>query len=235
MRLVSRASPWAWAAMAALVNPIADFPLNDDWIYAPAARNPLSSMVIFDPGTGDTQSVRAGLLGALFCLPLGFFLHGAANIHAGTGPGRDIGALRHTSPPRQPAPLMALVGAAVLAFNPVWFNVSNGFMTDVPFLSGDPSGDPVPGVLGADRDSPGGDAARACFRVRRGPDQADRLVRPTWIYAIAWPVSHGVRFATLWRGGLPLLLGAVLHVGFQHWLIATGRAPDVSSWTMFMS
>jgi hypothetical protein len=213
-----------WAAMAALVNPIADFPMNDDWIYGGSAKSIIDHGHFWIPGPSIPNLFAQAYWGALFCLPFGFsftalristLVLGLAGVLALYALLRRLGG----------EPRLALIGAATLAVNPLWFNLANGFMTDVPFLSVT-----ILSLLllvwGDDRDSPWA----TLFGL--GLAFVAILIRQTGLfilvgYAIANPVRHGFRFAALWRGGLPLLLGVGIHVGLQRWMTETGRMPDM--------
>jgi hypothetical protein len=213
-----------WVAMAALVNPIANFPLNDDWIYAGSAKSIVEHGHFWIPGPSIPNLLPQAYWGALFCLPSGFsftalrastLVLGLAGLLALYALFRRLGG----------EPRLALLGTAVLACNPLWFNLATGFMTDVPFLAVTIMA-LLALVWGEDRRSP--------WAMVPGVGLAfvAILIRQTGLflllgYAMATPVRHGFRFAALLRGGVPLLLGVALHVGFQHWLTGTGRAPDV--------
>ena len=62
-----------WIFMAWLVNPIGEFPLNDDWVHARAVRTLLKTSQ-FTLADGHSSSNLFALVywGALFCLPFGF-------------------------------------------------------------------------------------------------------------------------------------------------------------------
>src|SRR5438045_5503778 len=61
-----------WIAMSALVNPIGDFPLYDDWRYAFGVRAILESGRFELPYPGAPNVFLQAYWGALFCLPSGF-------------------------------------------------------------------------------------------------------------------------------------------------------------------
>jgi 4-amino-4-deoxy-L-arabinose transferase-like glycosyltransferase len=123
-----------WCAGAVFANPVGDFPLNDDWVYGLAVRHLLE--------TGDyrpldlaTPTLLSNVLwGALFCLPTGFSF---TALRVSTLVASWLGVLgayvlvRDFQQPRW----LALAIALTLAFNPVYFALSNTFMTDVPFIA----------------------------------------------------------------------------------------------------
>jgi hypothetical protein len=61
-----------WILMSALVNPVGDFPLNDDWTYALAVKSILQIGRFALPSSATTNTFAQAYWGALFCLPFGF-------------------------------------------------------------------------------------------------------------------------------------------------------------------
>ena len=61
-----------WIAAVIAVNPIGDFPLNDDWAYGGAVRTLIQEGDFRLSGWTATNLLGQVLWGALFCLPLGF-------------------------------------------------------------------------------------------------------------------------------------------------------------------
>jgi hypothetical protein len=123
-----------WSAMVLVVNPIGDFPLNDDWAYGLAVRDLVDRHSLLIPPWTSASLVAQLLYGFLFCLPFGFSFTALriAALTAGLGAvlaayalAREAGVDRGTS----------FICAATLAANPLFFECSNTFMTDVPFLA----------------------------------------------------------------------------------------------------
>lgn len=124
----------AWWAGVALVGPHGDFPLNDDWGYAPAVR------ALVDEGAlrfTDWQSmplITHVLWGWLFAAPAGFS-HDALRLSTlvlgWLGVLAMYALLRQLKAPR----FAAGVGAALLLVNPLYFGLAFSFMTDVPFTA----------------------------------------------------------------------------------------------------
>jgi 4-amino-4-deoxy-L-arabinose transferase-like glycosyltransferase len=120
--------------MSALVNPVGDFPLNDDWTYALAVKSILQTGRFALPSPATTNIFAQAYWGALFCLPFGFSFTalrfstltlGAAGILAFYLLLREIGGNRSA----------ALLGSLTLAANPLYFGLAHTFMTDVPVLA----------------------------------------------------------------------------------------------------
>jgi hypothetical protein len=124
-----------WITISAIVNPLGDFPLNDDWVYGRAVQS------IFEKGGftlagGNTSAnlIAQSFWGALFCLPFGFsftalristLTMGLIGVLASYGLLREVGVSQRIS----------LLGSLLIALNPIYFGLSNTFMTDVPFFA----------------------------------------------------------------------------------------------------
>lgn len=117
-----------------IVNPIGDFPLNDDWSYGLTVKY-LREHGDFRPvGWTSMPFISQALWGALFCVPRGFsftalrFSTLTLSLVGVLGLYLLIWQLRRSR-------LLAFVCALMLAFNPVYFALSNTFMADVPFTT----------------------------------------------------------------------------------------------------
>lgn len=120
--------------MVLLVNPLGDFPLNDDWDYGRTVYCLVKEGNLQLTGWSVPAVIAQIAWGALFCLPFGFsftalrfstLLLGLIGIIATYGLLREIKANQ----------IIAFIGALIIATNPLFFSVSNTFLTDVPFLS----------------------------------------------------------------------------------------------------
>lgn len=123
-----------WVAMILVINPLGDFPLNDDWAYGLAVRDLIDKHAVVIPPWTSASLVAQTFYGLLFCLPFGFSFTvlriatgalGLVAVLATYGLARETGGDRRTS----------FVCAAALAVNPLVFQCSNTFMTDTPFLA----------------------------------------------------------------------------------------------------
>jgi hypothetical protein len=123
-----------WIAMEIAIDPIGDFPLNDDWAWGLAVKTLCERHVLTMPGWADATVIAQVLWGALTCLPHGFSFTalrlatatwGLAAVLATYGLARETGASRG---------LAFLCGLAV-ATNPLLFASGNTFMTDTPFMA----------------------------------------------------------------------------------------------------
>jgi len=216
----------AWAALWLLTVPLGEFPLNDDWVYALAVRSIVETRRYALPSPATANVFAQAYWGALFCLPFGFSFTalrvstcvlGMAGVLTLYLLLRELGGERR----------LAAIGALTLAVNPLYLCLSTSFMTDVPFTALVTASLwlYVRGVKRGSAASIGGAFAVAFAAI---------LVRQ---FALMLPLAFGV--AHLLRKGpglrslaiaaLPLLLGAALHVGYERWVVSTGRTPLVFS------
>ena len=215
-----------WVIAILLVNPRGNFPLNDDWCYGKAVVNLIRHHEIRFVGITTMTLIAQVLWGALFCLIFGMSFTslristlalGLAGVLAVYGLLREIGVPRW----------IAMVGALVLALNPLYVSLSNTFMTDVPFaalaflsiyayvraLRRESSGMIVLGT------------AFACIAV---------LIRQFGIilpigFGLAHLVKNGVRVRSLAAVVLPTIVTGALLIGFVQGLKAAHRLPSYYS------
>jgi hypothetical protein len=124
-----------WIVMSVIVNPLGDFPLNDDWVYGRAAQSIVEKgNFTLSGGNTSTNLIAQAFWGALFCLPFGFSFSalristltlGLIGVLVTYGLLREVGTNRPIS----------LFGAFLIALNPIYFGLSNTFMTDIPFFA----------------------------------------------------------------------------------------------------
>lgn len=211
-----------WILMIVLTNPLGDYPLNDDWVYALAVESVLETGYYQFPSASSANVGPQIYWGALFCLPFGFSftalrfstltlgLMGVWALH---------GLIRYYAEDNK----TALLGALTLAVNPLYFGLANSFMTDVPFIAV---------VL------------IAMYFLVRGLQHDSRydialglvitflaiLVRQLGLvvllaFAVAYLVKRGFTFPRLAKVSALVVLGGLLHIAYQYWLISTGRTP----------
>ena len=120
-----------WAIAVILVNPIGDFPLNDDWAYAQSVKSFLETGKFELPGWAVANLLPQVLWGALFCLPFGFSftaLRFSTLVLGWLGVITTYLLIKEVCSHQK----LAFIGALLIALNPVYFGLSNTFMTDVP-------------------------------------------------------------------------------------------------------
>ena len=120
-----------WLFLVILVNPIGNFPLNDDWAYGWTVNTLLTTGQFYLSDWTAPNLVPQALIGTLFTLPFGFSFTalrfstltlGLLGVLVTYGLLREVNAARGA----------ALCGALILALNPLYFSLANSFMTDVP-------------------------------------------------------------------------------------------------------
>jgi hypothetical protein len=124
----------AWVVCVILINPVGDFPLNDDWAFGLPVEVLLTEHALKFTDWQSTSLVVQLFWGAIFCLPFGFSFTALrlSTLTLGlVGIIGFYGLLRHLGADRR----IAVFGAAVLGFNPLYINLSYTFLTDVPFLA----------------------------------------------------------------------------------------------------
>lgn len=212
-----------WVIMVILVNPIGDFPLNDDWAYGYSVKVLLEQGDFQLSGWTATNLLTQVLWGALFCLPFGFSFTALrfSTLTLGLiGVLATYGLLREINTNSK----LSLVGALVVAVNPLYFGLSHTFMNDVHFfglailslylfvrgLNKDSKAEIVIGTI------------VACITVLT---RQVGLVIPL-AYGCAYIFKKGITIRNGIRGFLPAFIGLSTQVFYQKWLQITMRAPD---------
>jgi hypothetical protein len=210
-----------WIIMSVVVNPLGDFPLNDDWVYGRAVQS-IVEKGSFTLAGGNTSAnlIAQAYWGALFCLPFGFsftalristLILGLMGVLASYGLLREVGTGRPIS----------LFGTFLIALNPIYFSLSNTFMTDIPFYSL---------------------AIMSLYFLIRGLKHNRRIelifgiflsylslfVRQNGIvilvaFGFAYLVKKGLSKASFARAFTPTLFGICLQFIYQSWLELTNR------------
>lgn len=209
-----------WLLMAALVQPVGDFPLNDDWVYALAVKSVVETGYFQFPSPSMANVGPQVYWGALFSLPFGFsftalrfstLVLGFIGVIALYGLLRQLKVETKTS----------LFGALTLAVNPLYFGLANTYMTDVPFITL---------VLVALYFLVRGLQQDSSFHIVIGliVTYLAILIRQFSLvvligFALAYPMKKGFTFSNIAKVASLVILGVLLHVGYQYWLANTGR------------
>jgi len=211
-----------WIVMITLVNPIGEFPLNDDWVYALAVKSVLETGYYQFPSPSSANVGPQVYWGALFCFLFGFsftalrfstLILGLIGILVLYQLIRELGNDQKT----------ALLCALTLAVNPIYFGLANSFMTEIPFISL---------VTISSYYLMRGLQSNASFHIALGLafSFAAILVRQLGVlilvgFAFAYPVKYGFRLKNILKASLPFILGILLHVAYQYWMVNSGRTP----------
>ena len=124
----------SYIILIVLVNPIGDFPINDDWAYARSVLSLVEDGEFHLLGWGAMTLVSQVVWGALWVKLFGFsfdvlrFSTILLGLVALTGCYYLLLSLSKET-------WIAITGTCVLMVNPLFIVLSNSFMTDVPFLA----------------------------------------------------------------------------------------------------
>ena len=207
-----------------VINPLGNFPLNDDWAWGRTVQTLLDTGDFRPTGWGPMSLLSHVLWGAVFCLPAGFSFTAlrlagfAASLVAGAG---CYLLTFEASGSRA----LAAVAALMWLFNPITFALSATFMTDVPFVA-------IAVVA----------ALFFARHLRTGRD--DQLIVGTLCavvailsrqlafvlpvsFAVALLAQRGLRAGAIVRAAVPVVACYAVLAGFEHWLIASGRLPGL--------
>jgi len=210
-----------WAAMAIAVNPAGSFPLNDDWSYGKSVQRLLTTGRFDLPDWTSSNHIAQIYWGALFCLPFGFSFTALrfSTLTLGLAGVLAVYALLREFHPRPP---IAVLGALLVALNPIYLGLSNTFMTDVPFfaffalalwlysrgLRRNATGFLFAGIV----------AAGFALMIR----QFGLVLFVA--FGCAYIFKKGAALKNIFAGILIAGLGVGFQISYQVWLRATGRA-----------
>ncbi len=212
-----------WIAMVIITDPIGEFPLNDDWCYAVSVRSLVQEGAFRLVSIVTMTLVTQVFWGALFCLPFGFS-HNALRF-SGLAAGflgligtylllKELGASQR----------IALIGALLVAVNPIYFGLSNTFMTDVPFYTLAVFAI-YAAVRALNRLSSTYYAASIVLAVLAILLRQSGLALPI-AFGAAYLVKDGLRLRAVVKAGLPLVLGAGALIAYQSWLNSRGNLSE---------
>jgi hypothetical protein len=211
-----------WFISLTITNPLGDFPLNDDWSFGLAARHFIDYGDFRPTGWTAMPLITHVLWGSLFCLPTGFSFEA---LRFSTLTISLIGIfgtyllIRELKGSRW----LAVIVALTITFNPIYFALSNTFMTDIPF-----SATMILAVLFLVRslknDSDFDLLFGSIFIVAATLNRQLGIVVP-FAFAVSFFLKNGFTNRVLVRAIIPLIfcIGALLV--FKHWLTATDRLP----------
>ncbi|BBD69185.1 hypothetical protein NIES4072_34860 [Nostoc commune NIES-4072] len=211
-----------WSATVILVNPLGNFPLNDDWAYGWSVKTLLETGNFQLSDWTATNLLPQVFWGALFCLPFGFSFTALRFSTLTLG---LIGVITTYDLLREAnsSPKYSLVGALIVALNPLYFVLSNSFMSDVPsftfailalyFL-----------IRGLKRNSH--------FEILIGivvafvsilNRQSNLIILPA--FGFAYLLKKGLNSRNIVKAFFPTLVGIALYLSYSKWLQLTERIP----------
>ncbi len=120
-----------WVVLAFVVNPIGEFPLDDDWAYVLPVKALLESGTIRFTDWNAVSLIGQMLWGSLFSWPVGYSITALriSTLTAGLVGLVALYLMLRSSGARR---TIAVLGALTLAGNPLFYNLSCTFMSDVP-------------------------------------------------------------------------------------------------------
>lgn len=215
-----------WILVIVLVNPVGNFPLNDDWAYGRAVQAVLTKGRFELTDWAPASQIAQVLWGSLFCLPFGFsftalrystLVLGWVGILATYALLGRLGA----------GTVWAFLGALLLLCNPVYLNSAFTFMTDVPFHAFC-----VLAIYffvgGLQSESRGAIVFGTVFACAATLTRQFGIVLPV-AFAVAYWLKQGWRWKTLLIGALPPLITMGCLLVYQFWLAAIGQLPQTYS------
>lgn len=123
-----------WIISLAVVNPSGNFPLNDDWSFALTVKNLIANGDYHPTEWVSMPLITNVLWGYLFTIPTGFSydaLRLSTLVLSLLGMLATYVLARDLCLPR----FFGIISALTLGFNPIYYALSNTFMTDVPFTA----------------------------------------------------------------------------------------------------
>jgi hypothetical protein len=211
-----------WLLSVTIVNPIGDFPLNDDWSFGLAVQYFLQLGSFHPTGWTAMPLLTNVFWGSLFCLPEGFSFT-ALRVSTLTASWLGILGVYWLVRELGRSRFVALLAAFTVAYDPLYFEISNTFMTDVLcltlmtfsaiFFLKNLKNDAVPALV-----------AGTIFSVAAILSRQIGLAVP-FAFTLVAIVTRGFKPSVLVRALAPSILGAFVLAGFQHWMAVSGRLP----------
>ena len=211
-----------WCISLFIVNPIGNFPLNDDWSYGLAVKRLVETGDYRPSGWTAMPLITNVLWASLFCIPAGFSFT-ALRLSTLTVSFLGLAGcyllIRDLRQPRW----LAVLTTLTLGFNPIYYALSNTFMTDVSYTAITI----FAAIFFARSLRTGSDFALV---VGTTLAVAATLSRQLGIsvplgFAVSLILTRGFTRRNLRRAAIPpaLCIGAFLL--FHQWLAASGRLP----------
>jgi len=210
-----------WILLAILVNPIGNFPSNDDWAFGWTVKTLVTTGEFRLSDWAAPNLLPQVLIGALFTLPVGFSFTALrfSTLTLGlAGVLVTYGLLREANAGRG----VALFGASTVAFNPLYFPLANTFMTDVPSFTFFVSSVYCV-ILGFKRRCVwafGLGLALAFIAILNR--QSSVIIFPA--LALAYFCKDGLNNRTIRNAIIVCTSAAALYIAYPQWLKLTGRA-----------
>ena len=213
-----------WLIGVVFTNPFGDFPLNDDWSYGLAVKRFLDTGDFRPTGWTSMSLLTHVLWGSIFCIPNGFSFEALRFSSLTISLIGVLGAYvltRELGGPRWLAVILALT----IAFNPIYYALSNTFMTDVSFTA-----ITILAVLFLARslknDSNFDLLVGTAFTVAATLDRQLGIAIPL-AFTVSSIVKNGFTIRVIVRAAIPSFLCIGAMFGFEYLLTITGRLPQM--------
>lgn len=215
-----------WGLSLFLINPIGNFPLNDDWSFGLAVKHFLEHGDFRPTDWVSMPLISNVLWGAIFCLPDGFSftaLRVSTLVLSLAGIFGSYVLIRDMHQPRW----LALLAALLLAFNPLYYALSNTFMTDVAYTAL-----AIFAAIFLARNLRTGRVSDLIFGtalVLAATLSRQLAIAIPLAFAVCFMARHGLRAKNVLLALLPLALAVITLLLFEKWLKLTGRTPELYS------
>ncbi len=215
-----------WCCAIMLVNPVGDFPLNDDWSYGMTVNRLIEKGIFHPMGWSGMPLISHVLWGTWFCVLFGFsftVLRISILILSLLGLFSMYVVVRQAHCSRW----LTICIVMMMACNPLFFSLSYTFMTDVSFTAFSAFAfffflRSLQYETKTSRDLLFGSCLSTVVILCR----QNGLFLPL-AFGLSLLVKHGVSRRWLFRACVPTIIGLSALLGFQAWLSLTGRIPDV--------
>ncbi len=212
-----------WFIIIFIVNPIGDFPLNDDWLYGITVERFLENGQYNPTGWVSMPLLTNVLWGSLFCLPAGFSytaLRISTLVLSITG---IIGTYLLIRDFRQPR-YMVIIATLTLAANPVYYLLSYTFMTDVSYTAIIVfSGFFFSRNL---RSNSSRDLIIATILVVAATLSRQLAIAIPIAYGLTLIYMNGIKLRYLLQASAPIIISTFALLIFQRWSIENHRLPE---------
>jgi hypothetical protein len=218
-----------WLIGLVFTNPFGDFPLNDDWAYGLTVKRLLDTGDFRPVGWTSASLFTHVLWGSIFCIPNGFSFEALRFSSLTISLIGVLGAyvlIRELDGSRW----LAVIIALTIAFNPIYYALSNTFMTDVSFTA-----ITILAVLFLARslknDSDFDLLLGTAFTIAATLERQLGIAIPL-AFTVSSIVKNGFTIRVIVRAAIPSLLCMGALLGFQYLLTATGRLPQMYNYQL---
>jgi hypothetical protein len=212
-----------WCLSIAVVNPIGNFPLNDDWAWGLTVKRFLATGDFVPHGWASMTLLTNVLWGALFCTPAGFSFDALRFSTLTLSLAGIVGCyflMKDLRLPRMPA----VIAALTLGFNPIYYALSHTFMTDVPYTAIT--------IFAALflvrhlRTASNLDMFAGIILIVAATLSRQIAISLPMAFAVTLFLKRGFTSRNLLRAIAPFAFSLVAYLVFQQWLARSGHLPE---------